>query len=45
MCAMMECGHSMTSLKERAVDSKCDEIVKMIEQVSLGKVLFFKRLY
>lgn len=38
MCAMMECGHSMTSLKERAMDKKCDEIVKLIEQVSLGKV-------
>uniref|UniRef100_A0A8W8HLX3 Uncharacterized protein n=1 Tax=Magallana gigas TaxID=29159 RepID=A0A8W8HLX3_MAGGI len=38
MCAMMECGHSMTSLKERAMDKKCDEIVKLIEQVSLGKI-------
>ncbi|XP_062571871.1 uncharacterized protein LOC134233834 [Saccostrea cucullata] len=38
MCAMMECGHSMTSLKERAIDKKCDEVVKLIEEVSLGKV-------
>lgn len=28
----------MTSLKERAMDKKCDEIVKLIEQVSLGKI-------
>ncbi|KAK3096982.1 hypothetical protein FSP39_005355 [Pinctada imbricata] len=38
MCAMMECGHSMTSLKDRAIEKKCDEIVKLMEQISLGKV-------
>lgn len=38
MCAMMECGHSMTSLKERATEKKCDDIVTLIEGISNGKV-------
>ncbi|KAL5005264.1 hypothetical protein ScPMuIL_018720 [Solemya velum] len=32
MCAMMECGHSMTSLKDRAEKKNCDEIVDLINE-------------
>lgn len=37
MCAMMECGHSMTSLRERAQELKLEDISKMIDQASNGK--------
>ncbi|XP_045216690.2 uncharacterized protein LOC123566547 isoform X1 [Mercenaria mercenaria] len=38
MCAMMECGHSMTSLKERAQELKLEDISRMIEAASNGKL-------
>ena len=38
MCAMMECGHSMTSLKERAQELKLEDISRMIDAASNGKV-------
>lgn len=38
MCAMMECGHSMISLKSRAMEQKCDEIVQLIEAAMSGKL-------
>lgn len=37
MCAMMECGHSMTSLKERAQELKLDDISRMIDAATNGK--------
>ena len=38
MCAMMECGHSPTSLEERARELKLEDISKMIHAASNGKV-------
>lgn len=38
MCAMMECGHSMTSLRERAQELKLEDISKMIDAASNGKL-------
>ena len=35
---MMECGHSPTSLRERAQELKLDDISKMIDAASNGKV-------
>lgn len=37
MCAMMECGHTMTSLKERAQELKLEDISRMIDAASNGK--------
>ena len=38
MCGMMECGHSPTSLEERARELKLEDISKMIHAASNGKV-------
>lgn len=32
MCAMMECGHGPTSLKERAMEMKCEDFVSFLER-------------
>lgn len=32
MCAMMECGHGPTSLKERAMEMKCKDFVSFLER-------------
>ncbi|KAL3866690.1 hypothetical protein ACJMK2_043971 [Sinanodonta woodiana] len=38
MCAMMECGHSTTSLRDRAQELKLEDIVKMIDAAVNGKL-------
>lgn len=38
MCAMMECDHTMTSLKERAQELKLDDITHMIDEASNGRL-------
>ena len=40
MCGMMECGHSPTSLEERARELKLEDVSKMIHAASNGKVRF-----
>ncbi|XP_076443630.1 uncharacterized protein LOC143282063 [Babylonia areolata] len=34
MCAMMECGHAMTSLRERAHDKQCYRVVRAIDDMA-----------
>lgn len=32
MCAMMECGHGPVSLRDRAMEMKCDDLVTFLDQ-------------
>ncbi|XP_041369600.1 uncharacterized protein LOC121383575 [Gigantopelta aegis] len=38
MCAMMECGHSVTSFRQRATQLKATSILKLMDDIDKGKV-------
>ena len=38
MCAMMECGHSVTSFTQRATELKASSVLKLMDDIERGKV-------
>ncbi|XP_041367616.1 uncharacterized protein LOC121382159 isoform X2 [Gigantopelta aegis] len=37
MCAMMECGHRSTSLRDRAIEQGCADVVRAIDEAKFSK--------